>query len=64
MDPPPTITQRFIEHTVMWALALPVQIRHDLIGGVRPNPRNFRQAFPARELSGKEPIIGKFEDSP
>jgi len=34
------------------------------VGGVSPNPRNFRQAFPARELSGKEPIIGKIGGRP
>jgi len=46
MDPPPTITQRFIEHTVMWALALPVHIRHDLIASARDQARLNRQAQP------------------
>lgn len=35
MDPQPHIAQGFIEHTLKWALALPVQIRHEILTSAR-----------------------------
>ena len=44
MDVQPTIMQGFIEHTLTWALALPVQVRHELIVAARDQARLTRQA--------------------
>ncbi len=44
MDPQPDIVQGFIEHTVKWALALPVQIRHEIIISARDQAHLNRQA--------------------
>lgn len=35
MEPQPNIAQGFIEHTVKWALTLPVQIRREVIVSAR-----------------------------
>ncbi len=44
MDVQPTIEQGFIEHTVTWALALPVQIRREVIISARDQAQLNRQA--------------------
>ena len=44
MDAQPTIAQGFIEHTVRWALALPVSIRREVIISARGQADLNRQA--------------------
>jgi len=44
MDVQPNIAQGFIEHTVKWALTLPVQIRHEIIASARGRAHLNRQA--------------------
>lgn len=44
MDAHPFVMQGFIEHTVKWALALPVQVRHQLITAARDQAHLVRQA--------------------
>ena len=44
MDAQPNITQGFIEHTVKWALMLPVQIRLEVIVSARDQAHLNRQA--------------------
>jgi len=46
MDAQPNIMHRFIEHTVTWALTLPVQVRHEIIVSARDQARLNRQAQP------------------
>jgi len=46
MDARPNVMQGFIEHTVKWALALPVQVRHEIIASARAQARLNRQAQP------------------
>jgi len=48
METQPNIMQGFIEHTMTWALALPVQVRHELIASAREHAHLTRQA----QLSG------------
>jgi hypothetical protein len=43
MDAQPTIAQGFIEHTVRWALALPVAIRREVIISARGQAHLNRQ---------------------
>ena len=50
MDAQPNIMQRFIEHTVTWALALPVQTRHEIIASARDQARLVRQAQPGMPM--------------
>jgi len=44
MDGHPDIAQGFIEHTVKWALMLPVQIRREVIISAREQAHLNRQA--------------------
>jgi hypothetical protein len=44
MDEQPNIVQGFIDHTVTWALALPVQIRREVIISARSQAHLNRQA--------------------
>ncbi len=44
MDTQPDIAQGFIDHTVKWALMLPVQIRREVIISARDQARLNRQA--------------------
>jgi len=44
MEPQPHIAQGFIEHTVKWALMLPVQIRRAVIVPARDHAHLSRQA--------------------
>lgn len=43
MDVQPYVAQGFIEHTVTWALALPVQTRHEVIASARALAHLTRQ---------------------
>ena len=43
MEPQPNIAQGFIEHTVKWALTLPVQIRREVIVSARDQAHLNRQ---------------------
>ena len=44
MDTRPNVMQGFIEHAVKWALALPVQVRHEIIASARAQAHLHRQA--------------------
>jgi len=44
MDAHPFVMQGFIEHTVKWALTLPVQTRHEIIAAAREQAHLTRQA--------------------
>ncbi len=44
MDTQPDIAQGFIDHTVKWALMLPVQIRREVIISARDQARLNRRA--------------------
>lgn len=44
MDAPPDIAQSFIEHTVTWALMLPVQVRREVIISAHDQAHLNRQA--------------------
>ncbi|MDQ2829684.1 MAG: hypothetical protein M3Y74_11620 [Chloroflexota bacterium] len=48
MEPQPHIEQGFIEHTVKWALTLPVQIRREVIISARDQAHLNRQAQPGK----------------
>lgn len=43
MDARPNVMQGFIEHTVTWALALPVQVQHEIIASARAQAHLTRQ---------------------
>ncbi len=44
MDPEPRIMQGFIDHTVRWALALPVPVRREIVISARDQAHLNRQA--------------------
>ncbi len=49
MDAQPNITQGFIEHTVKWALMLPVQIRQEVIVSARDQACLNQQAHLSKQ---------------
>ncbi len=62
MDPQPNITQGFIEHTIKWALALPVQIRHDQAHLNRQAQRGERRGDHFGDPEVWDEIAGRIEN--
>jgi len=59
MEAHPFVMQGFIEHTVTWALALPVQVRHQIITAARDQAHLVRQAHvsPPSDVHFGDPAV-------